>query len=340
MSRAQLTSTVEQNTGGAVAPYVGGKNKIINGDFGIWQRGTSSTASNSFIADRFFNFWDGSGTFTVSQQSFDYSSSPAADKLPISGYTGTYFQRIALNTTGSTTLYQTATRVEDVRTFAGQTFTFSFWAKANTATTLTGYIEQYFGTGGSTTSGPASNTYAFTTSWQRFSYTVLMPSITGKTIGAGNYLQFTLRSSTIASGVYFDIWGVQLEAGSVATPFTTATGTLSGELTACQRYYSVGQSIGIVNATVDGGGNYRSYPQNFLPVTMRTTPTIGITSYTAGTVNKVTSNIFFSVYGGSGADSTSAASAVTITNNSFTLSGVNSTNGKYDGANWTATAEL
>jgi hypothetical protein len=35
------------------------------------------------------------------------------------------------------------------------------------------------------------------------------------------------------------MWGLQVESGSVATAFQTATGTLQGELSACQRYYQV-----------------------------------------------------------------------------------------------------
>lgn len=211
--------------------FYAGKNKIINGNFGVWQRGTSTTTNDTYLADRWRHYWDGSGTFTVSQQTFTPASAPVA------GYEGTYFERLAMNTAGSTTLYQLFTRIEDVRTFAGQTFTLSFWAKANTNTTLNYYVEQYFGSGGSATVTATSGTQSLTSAWQRFSITYTMPSISGKTIGTGSYVQLTFRSTSLGAGAYLDFWGMQMEAGSTATPFQTASGSIGGELALCQRYY-------------------------------------------------------------------------------------------------------
>ena len=243
MSRAQLTSTVEQNTGGAVAPFLAGKNKIINGDFGIWQRGTSFTnpSDQSYTADRFLVNYNGTGaTRTISQQTFDYSASPAADKLPITGYPSTYFLRYAVSVAGSGNTYNFINqRIEDVRTLAGQTVTVSFWGKADSSRSINGPgWRQNFGSGGSgdvdTSSG---STFSFTTSWQRFTTTFAVPPIAGKTIGTSSYVNLFIASLPSNTTFTVDIWGVQVEAGSVATPFTTATGTLSGELAACQRYY-------------------------------------------------------------------------------------------------------
>ena len=281
MSRAQLTSTVEQNTGGAVAPFVAGKNKIINGDFGIWQRGTSFTTNYAYTADRFIPYFAGAGASqTISQQTLTPGS--------ISNYESQYFMRnIVVAGTDTTNNQNTIIQyIENVQTLTGQV-TVSFWAKANSGTPKIGVgLQQNFGSGGSAGILLNGQSATISTSWARYSFTFALPSISGKTIGAGSSIASVLYfSAGSVNATYagfnalqsntFDIWGWQVEAGSVATPFTTATGTLSGELTACQRYYYqvANGTIGPVGGGFNNGTTTMETVIQF-PVTMRTTPTI------------------------------------------------------------------
>jgi Carbohydrate binding domain len=273
MSRAQLTSTTQQDSGGAVAPFLAGKNKIISGDFSVWQRGTTFTnvGGGNYTADRWVLSADVNPTsHTISQQAF------TAGAAPVAGYESAYFLRSAITTVGSTTALEMQQRIEDVRTFAGQTVTLSFWAKADSARSSIIYLYQNFGSGGSSGVYVATPTINYTTSWQRFTFTMNVPSISGKTLGTNHSLYVAIRQAA-ASGSTLDLWGVQLEAGSVATPFTTASNTLQGELALCQRYYWR-QTADANNAYANFALGYASGSSNAictipLPVTMRTTPT-------------------------------------------------------------------
>lgn len=230
---------------GSSVAYTAGKNKIINGDFRFNQRAfTSNTTSGAYNFDRWLQGNSG-GTVTVTPQTF------TAGAAPVSGYEAINFAQIAVtgqSAAGDFTQY--LQKIEDVRTFAGQTVTVSFWAKASSGTPkLSVELGQAFGSGGSgdvNTSASAATTLS--TSWARYSTTIAVPSISGKTIGTGSWLQTTFwlsAGSTYASransiGIQtatFQIWGVQVESGSTATAFQTATGTIQGELAACQRYY-------------------------------------------------------------------------------------------------------
>jgi hypothetical protein len=215
--------------------FAAGKNKIINGDFGIWQRGTSFTnpANGAYLADRFLTNYDGTGsTRTVSQQTFTPGTAPVA------GYEAQYFYRYAQTVAGSGGTYNNVLEqyIEDVRTFAGQTVTYSFWAKAASAASFTMGIAQNFGSGGSSVVGVGTQSIAVTTSWERYSYTVAIPSVAGKTIGTSSKLDVYVQAAP-NTAFTLDIWGVQVEAGSTATAFQTATGTIQGELALCQRYF-------------------------------------------------------------------------------------------------------
>ena len=136
--------------------------------------------------------------------------------------------------------------------------TLSYWAQVSsgTLTPTRVFLNQQFGTGGSAqvdNIGAASPTY--TTSWTRYTQTISVPSISGQTIGTGSYL-YILWQITPNANVTLNLWGVQLEAGSTATEFTTASGTVGGELALCQRYYQ--QPVSTASYQIFGVGTMYS----------------------------------------------------------------------------------
>jgi hypothetical protein len=271
MTRSRDVADTQDNLGGAVAPFVAGKNKIINGDFGVWQRGTSFTNPSVFqyTADRWQGVFNGTVTGAVTtQQAFTYGTAPVA------GYEGTYFMRQVTASQSGSSVQAIAQRIEDVRTFANQTVTFSFWAKADTSRNWTCRFIQSFGTSGSGDVSTANSAnFAVTTSWQRFSATFTLPSIAGKTIGAGSYL-YAIIDGPINTGQTMDVWGVQVEAGNVMSPFTTASGSIGGELALCQRYYFRTTGGGTFQPLCFGFASSATNVMGYVqyPVTMRTSP--------------------------------------------------------------------
>ena len=281
----------QANFGGG--QFAAGKNKIINGDFFVNQRSfTSVTNATQFGFDRWIST-SSDGTVVCSAQTFTPGTAPVA------GYEAANFVRIQTSgqtATGANALLRQF--IESVRTLAGQTATISFWAKADSGTPKVAVeIQQSFGTGGSPSS--TVSTYiaqvTLSTSWTRYSVTSAIPSISGKTLGTANDSSLRLNLFTSAGSDFnartgslgiqtatIDFWGVQVEAGSIATPFQTATATIQGELAACQRYFyravngadnteeffSVGQAYS-TSATVQILRN---------PVTMRVNPTLTVSS--------------------------------------------------------------
>jgi hypothetical protein len=259
--------------------YAAGKNAIINGAFNVWQRGTSFTptaASVYYTADRFYNVVPASTS--VTRQTF------TAGTAPVAGYEGQFYMNTTI--TANAQNYEIAQRIENARTFAGQTVTLSFFARSTVgAQPLNVAILQSFGTGGSPSAdvvatyvSGSGTPYTPTASWVRYTFTFTMPSVSGKTFGTNNdsYLVARLfQYTTTATNTSVDIWGVQLEAGSVATAFQTATGTFQGELAACQRYY---QRFGGLSAYQSlGNGGVASATQitalTYTPVPFRVNPT-------------------------------------------------------------------
>jgi hypothetical protein len=271
-------------SGWTAAGGVSSGNVIINGAFEINQRGfSSSTANTTYMFDRWRTTLAGaSGTATYSAQTF-----PAND-APIDSAEQTNFLRVV--TTGQTNTNSFAnflTFIENVRTLAGQTVTLSFYAKAATGTPkIFTELDQNFGSGGSTRVLTPVSSFTLSDSWERFNFTVTLPSVDGQTIGASNFLSanfwvsagsdFNARTNSLGiQSNTFDIWGVQLEAGPVATPFRRNANSLQGELAACQRYYYRTNPGTIYNTHGIGSTTSSTQARIFMtyPVSMRVAPT-------------------------------------------------------------------
>jgi hypothetical protein len=239
------------------------RNRIINGAMNVYQRGSvSATTSGAYTLDRWFVTPTGA-TVTVTQ-----STSTVPSNFTTS-----------LNVAGAASVTNVSSyqRIESVNC---QDFT------NGSKVTVSGYIYQ------STGSAVTTATVALTTPTALDNYTSTSSAATSYTIpsfasatwvyfsntftlttGCTNGLQVTIALGTGLTTGSLNFTGVQLEVGSIATPFERRQyGT---ELMLCQRYAYV----------LTGDGNYRFFGQGWnqgtttgraaiiLPVTMRAAPT-------------------------------------------------------------------
>jgi hypothetical protein len=227
------------------------RNRIINGNFDIWQRGTSFTLTSggAYGPDRWVG---GAASGSISRQAF------ANGQTEVPG-NPTYYARYIISTNSQN--YEWQQKIEGVSSFAGQTATVSFYARQTTGTvTLGGRIVQDFGTGGSPSSlvVTALGNPSLTTSWQKFTFTVAIPSISGKTIGTdkNDNVWLSLQVSNTGTGT-IDFAQFQMEEGSVATPFERLQ--LTQIVQQCQRFYQKSYAIDVDPGTSSTGG-YASNP--------------------------------------------------------------------------------
>lgn len=232
------------------------KNKIINGNFKIWQYNTSFSgylpSSVSYLtADR----WAIVGsltTYVVMNRSSSIINKRMVDSLQLS-FAGA----------GNKTLRH---YIENVRTLQGKLCTISFWARSDGPFTLNLVLKQVYSTNfGGIVVNVINTDFNITNTFQQFSYTFNMPSIPiNATIGSINFIQINFSNS---SNWQIEICNIQLENGNLSDfeyhPIHT-------ELMLCQRYYEIGYAYFLGYAVQ----NTYQYTNCAFKIDKRITPTI------------------------------------------------------------------
>ena len=271
-------------------PLAGSRNRIINGDMRIDQRnaGASVTLANTLLysVDRWYGIEDTDGGATLQRStvaptkftnSLLYTVTSADTSLSAAQYT-----IIAQAVEG----FNVADL--DWGTANAQSITISFWVRSSLTGTFGGAINN----SASTRSYPFTYSVNAANTWEQKTITIAgdtsgtwlsdngrgitlnfglgVGSTFSGTTGAwatGNFVSATGAVSVVGTnGATFYITGVQLEAGSVATPFERRS--YGQELALCQRYYSKG---GIKIASGTGSATSGTI---FFKQEMRVVPTI------------------------------------------------------------------
>ena len=299
-----VADTYTQSAANATFPlntsaFFAGKNKIINGNMVIDQRnaGASKTIGNTetYWLDRWSTNWSQASKATIQQVSdapngFSNSLKITSSSAATIG-SGDYFP------------LQQAIELANAANFAfgtagALTTTLSFYVKSSLTGTFGGAIKN--ANNGATYSYPFTYTINSANTWERKTVAITAPTAgnwayysltvcfsmgmgstykgTAGTWASANYLSATGATDVLATnGATWQLTGVQLEAGSVATAFQTATGTIQGELAACQRYYQRFSSGSDAYSTLSVFGIANSTTVAIipfaLPSSMRVTPT-------------------------------------------------------------------
>jgi hypothetical protein len=300
----------------------GFRNRIINGDMRIDQRNagaavTINSTGGAYSVDRWYSRGVGSaGVFTLQQ----VSDAPSGFNTSLKATVTT-----TAASPGATDFYGIQQRIEGFNiadlgygTANSQPVAVSFWVKSSVTGTFSAALSN-----NDNQTIPVTYSVNAANTWEQKSIIVAGTSAGtwNSTNGQGIFLQFTLgagssRTGTAdawstsffvnatgatnlmaTSGATFYITGVQLEAGSVATPFERRP--IGTELALCQRYYWTG------NSTMYGyygfGGNVPEGSWISFPVTMRIAPTVTFgTALTASATNSesaayIATNGFFYV---------------------------------------------
>jgi hypothetical protein len=286
--------------GGQIAGF---RNRIINGDMRIDQRNfgtvySTGTNSSIYVLDRFYAGYSLQSKYTVQQNSGAVAAPPGFSK-----YLGVVSTSAYSIVASDLYLISHAIEGQNITDFAWGTasakpITLSFWVRSS----LTGVF------GGSIRNGTGSRSYPFTytiisaNTWEQ--KTITIPGDTtgtwatdntagmiltwGLGVGstysgtAGSWVPSNLVSTPGAVSVVstnsatFYITGVQLELGSVATPFEQLPYGL--ELALCQRYFEKigGQANADIYFLYGAPGS--GYNQSFSIPTVykRATPTVTI----------------------------------------------------------------
>ena len=294
----------------------GFRNRLHNGNFVISQRGTSTAdmgVDSRGAGDRWFQWANAGGQAGRTTFSIETSDLPT-------GFTnGLKIEVTTTETPGATEAYALNQRIEGLNaqdlawgTASAKPLTLSFWAKTTKAGTYCVYLNN----------SSASTKYnirevSLTTSWAYYTLTFsgdTSTAITNDNLGRLQVYFGLMAGSTVASGTAGDNWntvsgftsnqvnffdstnnilrvtGVQLEVGTVATPFEHRP--FGVELALCQRYYEL---TGFGNIAIFESGS--TYVMNLVyKVTKRAQPSIGL--YT-------TSNIRIRQFGTSDRDASS-----------------------------------